>query len=478
MLLYSQTAELRAIRTLTSPKIDESVRSTWLGQLSKDYFHFEPCQRAFERIDKLAKKRFRIISFKALIEDPSLDEDMRDVLSTMSEKPAIKKSQRKETLETLDNYRKIRILYYAAKDTLEAMGETEVDVDSLLEEHAQAVARANMKGAHEEFFLNFGAHDSSDAIIGDILAGKIRPRIKSGFPEYDERSGGLPENGVMIIAATTSGGKSTIAMIISKIMYLVNKMSVLRITLEMQELQETQRLFSNLTGIPLRRFTQNKLTMADKALVKRKHKEYVAHGKKHGITYTTISPKGEMTIDGALRMAKPFGHKIIVIDYLGLLDGTDGDDQWKALNAAARTAKNYSRETGALVILLAQLDDATDKLRYARGIKEHADVMWQWNYSKPEQRESRVIPIQVSKDRDAELYTFDVGERFDVMNVTTNGGAGQVHKPDDSEDEDKPKKGGFGKGKNKKIEGKKLKGKKSKFKEDEDDDDTGKDALS
>lgn len=476
MLLYSQTAELRAIRTLTTGKIPETVRSTWLGQLSKDHFHFEPCQRAFERIDKIAKKRYRILSFKALVEDPSLDEDMRDMLATMDEKPAIKKSQRKETLETLDNYRKIRILYFAAKTTLEAMGETEVDVDALIEEHAQAVARANMKGSAEEFFLNFGAHDTSDAIINDILAGKINPRIKSGFPEYDERSGGLPENGVMIIAATTSGGKSTIAMIISKIMYLVNKMSVLRITLEMQELQETQRLLSNLTGIPLRRFTQNKLTIPDKALVKRKHREYVDHGKKHGITYTTISPKGEMTIDGALRMAKPFGHKIIVIDYLGLLDGTDGDDQWKALNAAARAAKNYSRETGALVILLAQLDDATDKLRYARGIKEHADVMWQWNYSKPEQRESRVIPIQVSKDRDAELYTFDVGERFDVMNVTSNGSGGQVHKPEVEEDEDKPKKGGFGKGKNK---DKKANGKKSKSKrQDEDDDDTGKDALS
>lgn len=480
MLLYSQSAELRAIRTLTSPKIDESVRSTWLGQLSKDFFHFEPCQRAFERIDKLAKKRFRIISFKALIEDPSLDEDMRDVLANTDEKPAIKKRHRKETLETLDNYRKIRILYYAAKSTLEAMGETEVDVDSLLEEHAQQLARANMKGAAEEFFLNFGAHDTSDVIINDILAGKVNPRIKSGFAEYDERSGGLPENGVMIIAATTSGGKSTIAMIISKIMYLLNKMSVLRITLEMQELQETQRLMSNLTGIPLRRFTQNKLTMPDKALVKRKHKEYVDHGKKHGITYTTISPKGQMTIDDALRMAKPFGHKVIVIDYLGLLDGMDGDDQWKGLNAAARTAKNYSRETGALVILLAQLDDATDKLRYSRGIKEHADVMWQWNYSKPEMREARVIPIQVSKDRDAELYTFDVGERFDVMNVTSNGTTeGKVHKPEDEDNEDQPtKKGGKGKGKGKDKEGKKGKKKKRIIREDEDDDDAGKDALS
>lgn len=457
MLLYSQTAELRAIVTLTSPKIPEPVRSAWLGQLSKEFFHFEVCARAFDRIERLARKRFRIISFKSLIEDPSLDEDMRDILANVSERPALKKSQRKETFETLDKYRKIRILYNAAKSTLESMEEAEVEVDDILQSNAIALAKANAKGADEEFFLNFGAHDSSEGILQDILNGKIIPRIPTGIKEYDERSGGWPTSGVIIIAATTSGGKSTVAMNVCKNMYLLNNLSVLRITLEMQELQETQRLFSHLTGIPLRRFTQNKLTVADKALVKRKWVEFKAHGKKHGLDYSTHSPKGGMTIDDALRAAKPFGHKVLCIDYIGLLDGTDGEDQWRALNAAARVAKNYARETSSLVILLAQLDDTTDKLRYAKGIKEHADVMWQWNYTKPEQRESRIIPVVVSKDRDAELYTFDLGERFDTMTVTSGGST----PPEPEEDEDtKPQKGKKGK-------------KKSKYDEEED----GKDAL-
>lgn len=457
MLLYSQSAELRAIVTLTTNKIPEHVRSAWLGQLSKEFFHFEACARAFQRIERLARKRFRIISFKSLIEDPSLDEDMRDILSTVREKPAIKKSQRRETFETLDKYRKIRILYNSAKNTLEQMEEAEVDIDDLLQTNATAIAKANTKGAEEEFFLNFGTHDTSEGVITDILNGKVVPRIPTGIRSYDERSGGWPASGVVIIAATTSGGKSTVAMNICKNMYLLNNLSVLRITLEMQELQETQRLFSHLTGIPLKRFTQNKLTVADKALIKRKHKAFVEHGKKHGITYTTNSPRGGMTMDDALRAAKPFGHKILCIDYIGLLDGTDGDDQWKALNAAARVAKNYTRETGSLVILLAQLDDVTEKLRYARGIKEHADVMWQWNYTKPEQRESRLIPVVISKDRDAELYTFDLAERFDIMTVNSDTSPAPTST---EEDDDKPKKSKGAKGK-------------SKY-----DDDDGKDALS
>lgn len=438
MLLYSQTAELRAIRTLTTEKIPEHIRSTWLGQLSKEHFHFEVCARAFQRIERLAKKRFRIISFKSLVEDPSLDEDMRSILANMDERPALKKSQRKETFDTLENYRKLRILYNAAQATIERMEESEVDIDGLLMEHATALARANMKGAEEEFFLNFGANDSSTSVMQDILNGRVAQRIPTGIAEYDERSGGWPSSGVVIIAATTSGGKSTVAMNISKNMYLLNNLSVLRITLEMQELQETQRLYSHLTQIPLKRFTQNKLTMIDKARIKKAWAKFKEHGKNHNINYTTLSPKGGMTMEDALRAAKPFGHKVLVVDYIGLLDGTDGEDQWKALNAAARVAKNYSRETGSLVVLLAQLDDTTEKLRYARGIKEHADVMWQWNYTKPEQRESRILPIVVSKDRDSELYTFDLGERFDVMTVVS--GSGKAPNAPDADDVKKAKK--------------------------------------
>lgn len=444
MLLYSQTAEFRAIKTITSSNIPEEIRSQWLGQLGKEFFHYEPCLRAYQRIDTLARKRFSIIGFKALIEDPSLDEDMRDILANMSERPCKNKRAWRETFEILDRYRKIRIIYHAASETLSRMEESEVDIDTLMEENAKALAKAHSKGAEEEFILTFGKNKTSDGVIEDILNGKIIPRIPTGIKEYDDRSGGFPESGVIIIAATTSGGKSTVAMNVSKHMYLANNLSVLRVTLEMQELQETQRLFSHLTKIPLRKFTQNKLTMADKALIKRKYKAFTDHGEKHDIAYSTLSPKGGMTMDDVLRTAKPFGYKVLVVDYIGLLDGTDGEDQWRALNAAARVAKNYSRETGTLVILLAQLDDTTDKLRYARGIKEHADVMWQWNYTKPEQRESRLIPVIVSKDRDAELYAFDLAERFDIMTVLSGESAPEEDSTkDDVENDDaqKPRKG-------------------------------------
>jgi hypothetical protein len=193
-----------------------------------------------------------------------------------------------------------------------------------------------------------------------------------------------------------------------------------------------------------------------------------AHGKKHGINYTTHSPKGNLSMDDCLRLAKPFGYKVIVIDYVGLLEEDSGSDQWKSLMDAARVAKNYTRETGTLVILLAQLDDEKEKLRYSKGMKEHADVLWQWNYAKPEQRELRIIPMEVSKDRDGELMRFELAERFDIMSAFNMGdsasasGGGNLEFEDDEDNEESGSQTRKSKKPIKDKDGKKSKSKKSK----------------
>lgn len=439
MQLFSPAAELRAILTITSKNIPESKRSTWLGKMNKDMFHNPVCRRAFERIDKIAKKRFKIISFKGLLEDPSLDEDLRDMLATTKEKACSKTSQVNETLETLNTYRKIRAVYDMSMHALTQMEKPSIDIDKLLTEFAGTIGKAQMNSSEDEFFLHFGANDTGNDIVQQILDGKVLPRIKTGFKEYDDKNGGLPDNGVVIIAATTSGGKSTVAMNLCRYMYMNNNLSTFRVTLEMQELQETQRLISHLTGIPLERFVKAKLTAGDKKTIRKHMDAFRSHGKDKGVNYTTWSPKAGQSMDDVLRMAKPFGYKVIVIDYIGLLEG-NGDDQWKSLMDAAGTAKNFTRQTGTLVILLAQLDDEKDKLRYSKGMKEHADTVWQWNYTKEEQRELRRIPVQVTKDRDAPLMTFELEERFDIMSAfsvgdDSNGGIDYDDGVSDEDDE-------------------------------------------
>lgn len=461
--------------TVTSRKIPEDSRTLWLGKLNKDLFHNPVARAAFERIDRLAKKRFKIVSFKSLLEDPSLDEDIRDALAQVKEKPCAKRSIMVETLTTLEEFRKIRVVANAVEQVVEKLEGSAVDTEAMLMDLTTAVAKANMSKQEDEFFLHFGSQANNDDIIDAICRNETLPRVKTGYTEYDKVNGGFPESGVVILAATTSGGKSTVAMNICRHMFMVNNLSTFRITLEMQAIQETQRLMAHMTGVPLRKFSQAMLDANDKVKVRKAKEQMDAHGKKHGINYTTLSPKANLTMDDCIRLSKPFGYKVLVVDYIGLLAEEDNTDQWKSLMNAARVAKNYTRETGTLVILLAQLDDEKEKLRYSKGMKEHADVLWQWNYSKPEQRELGIIPIDVSKDRDGQLMRFELTERFDIMTAFNpedaqpdGGRGGSIEFEDDEEKpEEKPKKKGKGKSKaidsDLRIKGKKKKAKKPKL---------------
>ena len=67
------------------------------------------------------------------------------------------------------------------------------------------------------------------------------------------------------------------------------------------------------------------------------------------------------------------------------------------------------------------------------GLLEHADVAWIWNYSKPEQRETKVIPIQQKKVRDGELYNFDLQEEFEIMTVSNTVGSSESSSDSDAE---------------------------------------------
>jgi replicative DNA helicase len=484
-LLFDQDSEIRCIKTLTDESIPSGLRSTLLGKLSKEHFYNAPTLAAFNRIDTLAKKRFEIVDLNSLVADPVIDEDLRDILKSQvrKKKSCSNKKQVTNMLDVLERYRKIRAVYGIAQDSFKELEKSEIDIDTLLNKVTEAVARANASLAEDQFFLNFGVNDTSAKIVDQVINRKVSPRIKTGYVEYDKRNGGLPEHGVFIISATTSGGKSVLAMNLAVRLYRKNKKSVCRISLEMDEEQETRRMASHLTKIPFNKFKENKLSMADKANVKKAFEDFSAFGLKHGIAYTTISPTRAVSIHDVFRMIKAFAYQIVMIDYIGLLAGMDSESQWFQLSEVAAHSKRFSREgSKALVIILAQLDDTTDKLRYSKGIKEHADTMWQWNYTKQEQRDVRILPIRVEKDRDGEVFNFDLAERYDIMTAENMPDSAVDYS---EEDEDaSPKKSGkkdkgskSGKGSKGDDKGSKKKKKVRATAHDDDDDEPAEYAL-
>ena len=221
----------------------------------------------------------------------------------------------------------------------------------------------------------------------------------------------------MLLAGATSSGKSVLSMNLLKQMHELNSIDVLKITLEMTAEQEMNRILSMISGVPFNKIKQNKLTDREKDKVLKAAKKFNAECKARKSRFSYASPTEGMTIDDVLYMAMAYNTKVLCIDYVGLLEGVDDDNQWRKLSEIVRKAKMYAARTGALVVILCQLDDESGKIRYSKGMREHADVVWAWNYSDPELRATRHIPVEVIKARDGELMTMPLKEAFDFMLV-------------------------------------------------------------
>lgn len=459
MKLYSQNLELKAIRSIavaSSSSMGDVVQSVStshrvklsafiLSKIDESYFHYEPCKAAYKRIISIAKKRSRIVSYADLVEDPALDEEFRDILKEFRKKPVKDEEQAEQLVQNLDAYRKVRGLYYMSKEVIEALKDKKVDVDKLMEDTTAKLTNIRSETT-ENVIHTIGKDANALDLVDKALSVENAMLLQTGYTEFDTQNGGLPPQGVLLLAATTSGGKSTLRLNLMKNLYKLNAIDVCTVSLEMNELKETNRLLSCLTGIPFKKFVRKSLTHDEREQAKKAWRQFHKFGVKNNCKYSILCPKGGLTISQLLMMLKPYGYKVIAIDYISLLEGVDEKDQWKVLSSITRQCKIFSEETKCLVILLAQLDSDDDRIRYSKGILENVDNSWVWNYSKPEQRALHILPIRQLKARDQELFSFDLVEAFHVMQVNNPT---QDEKGSDSEDKEEPKKNGKKNGRDK-----------------------------
>jgi hypothetical protein len=131
---------------------------------------------------------------------------------------------------------------------------------------------------------------------------------------------------------------------------------------------------------------------------------------------TIWSPEEDYGIEEMLFMLKPYKYRVVIIDYISLLKGADGDDQVKALGRIARFAKVYAKNTNTVVVLLAQLSDE-GQVRYARAIKEHANNLWSWHMNE-EESETSILDIRQQKARNQLRFNFQLSSHNSSMRIT------------------------------------------------------------
>ncbi len=439
MKLFSTALESIAIRSICNS--NEKLSALLLGSLDESFFHYEPCKAAFQRIYNVAKKRSVILDYTELLEDPGLNEEYRDLLKDSDAKTLRSIKGAKRVLAKLGEYRKTRSMYSIAKHIIEKLKAPEVEVEELLNFVTNALTSARTKEDVSQLVYSLGKNGNGLELIDLALSVEDEVLLKTGYAEIDNKNGGIPSEGVMLLASTTSGGKSTMLMNLLMNIYRLNKVSCSNVSLEMNERKLTRRMVSRMTQIPYWKFTKQRLSEEERVQAKKAWRRFHRFGERNDCQFSIICPTHSVSITSLLTLLKPYGHKVIGIDYISLLEGVDAQDQWRVLSAITREAKIFSAENHCLVILLAQLDSDDDRIRYAKGILEHVDAAWTWNYYKPEVRETKTLPIRQLKARDQELYPFELRESFETMTIdnmegateaaTDDGGAKEASKKDD-----------------------------------------------
>lgn len=418
VVLYSQKAEVKFIKTVTCKDITEEIRLKMLSRVSSvEFFHYPPTRAAYLRIMVFVRKKSEIITFEDILEDPAVEKDFREVLEAINISECSSKKEISKMMDVLEKYRKIRALHKTASDILNALGSEKFEIDEVLDVAATNITKARQITSETELMFLSGKNGNARELVKKVLYDKIPPMLKTGFSAYDELNGGLPKDGVLLIAASTSGGKSTMLLNLLRNIHLINKVSVGKISLEMSMRQETNRLLSNLSGIHYKKFVQGLLTKAEKIKATEAFARFDSFGERHECRYASLSPERDMSIEDVFLTTKPYGFKVVGIDYISLLKGVNQSNQWQILGDITAQAKIYSRTNNTLVVILAQLDGETEKVRYSQGIQENVDVLWKWNYQKKEVREQRILDINIGKARDGELGSFPLSEAFEVMAI-------------------------------------------------------------
>lgn len=431
--LSSPRTELAVLRAACHR--NELISGPILRQLDDSYFYAEESVEAFELIKSIRNETGRPVSYRMLLEHPNITRDTVEFLRN-SEAVIQDPRQAKKAINALSEFRRRRNLAEMTNMLGAALAKPTVNSKALLEKAVQQLSVAQST-KDEATYTHFGSRDNSNDVVNRILyEDRSKDIIPTGFKTFDSINGGFFRGSLVAIAGTTGAGKSTLAnqlaVNISSAGYPVDVLP-----LEMSVEEMTVRMMATVTKFDSLKLLLQKMTAREKKLVEEKFAKWRRYLKRKNSGYNIYKPTQDVTMEEALGAMSVYNSPVKIIDYMGLLAGMDGEDQWRRLGAAARYAKVYAETTNSIVIILAQLDDQ-GKVRYSRAIAEHANNLWSFVATK-ESREAGIINIEQQKARNQKMFSFSLKVDADMMRVydlpnngvdyNAAGGPSQPEKP-------------------------------------------------
>lgn len=222
--------------------------------------------------------------------------------------------------------------------------------------------------------------------------------LSTGLSDLDRMTNGLHPAEVTIVAAFPSCGKTALAMNIVEHAILEEKLPVGVFSLEMSSVSLVTRMIASRARVNLRSLSGGSLVHGD--FTKLTTASTAIAASRLFLHSVSDLPVGQMRAI-ARRMKQQHGIKLLVVDYLQLLDGSGSrvSNREQEVARISKAVKGIATELDIPVLGLSQLNE-DGKLRESRSLGQDADNVWILNHDEAkESAEAAAVGLQIAKQR-------------------------------------------------------------------------------
>lgn len=401
--LYSLHAELKAIRTITvNPESRES--QAVLAKVDESFFASEITRDAYKLCVRSLRKRSAVPDWEDLITSTQLEDSIRDELEQCRIKPAKGKDATMQLITRLNDYRRWRLIRNIGKHAADLLSHSDpVNLDDEYVKISNMLANAKSNKSFK--VLRIGTNSNAMKMVDKLLAGEALHFLPTGFAGFDSVNKGFARGSFVLIGGPTGSGKSGLVSQLSTNFAMAGA-KVGNVALEMNNQENLQRIVARAGQVDMTKLLDplERLKKSEREEIRERWEKFDRRILRNGGQIEYYEFDEGVTIETVTATVQPFGLDALVIDYLGLLEGTTGDDQWRQLGNAARYCHIWGQANDCVTVGVAQVTE-DGMLRYSKQMAEHAKYFWHWKIDE-QSKATGIYEIMQGKARQASDHSF------------------------------------------------------------------------
>ena len=427
--------------TLVRIILDPDLQGRLWPRLSETHFAADTTRAIFKRLQTLSQSGREWPKLAALAMDPALSAASQAQLNTVVSradkgKPlthgSITLSDGHEVplesasdfeghvFDLLDAYRITRLAAEQFVGAISKLAEEE-SFDPLLgpelvERAAAEVLSIRGEESISDVILHFGhGTTEEDRVKRERELRKMmsekRPRFKTGIHGFDEKAGGFQPGEVVLLGSNTGGGKTAAQLTMMQNMARMGtSCAMLQLELSLEQMDE--RISAGLASVNSDIIRNGAIPPKIQKKISNAWEEFHEDCVNARSRFTVYAPSAQ-TVQGCEMVFKQYPYRVWFIDYVNLIN-LGGEDEkldgWQKLSKITKKFKELAKKYGICIVCSVQVNIDSDgnlEVRYARAMKEDADIVIVWHMSE-EAKDEGVVWWKHLKARQYEAFDFPV----------------------------------------------------------------------